>query len=114
MAGGQKEKNMEQKFESQKIRKDGLSIKILNATQVQGAGNTFSRFLTSLGGKVIGIGNQKEEVERCNIKTGETNVKAAIVLYLKNKFNCEVTTTQENLDADIIVIVGDYFAQRWN
>lgn len=108
------ERFMEQKFESQKIRKDGLSIKILNATQVQGAGNTFSRFLTSLGGKVIGIGNQKDEVERCKIKTGETNVKAGIVLYLKNKFNCEVATTQENLDADIIVIVGDYFAQRWN
>lgn len=54
-------------FESEKIKKEGLSIGIYNATEIPGLAEKAARIITNMGGRVIFTSNAPEKVTKSTI-----------------------------------------------
>ncbi len=107
------ERFLEQKFEDAQIRLDGLTIRIFNSTDTAGIGQKFARFVTRIGGKVIAVGNQKDDEAHCRVFLRKELDQKRIVQFLQKEFNCTLSLTPNNLGADLMITVGNSFADRW-
>ncbi len=101
------------RFEDVQVRKDGLTVKVFNTTSVSGIGQNFGRFINAFGGKVIAIENKNQKEPACQVVTSQQNKAKVLVLYLERSFDCSIHITSESLDADVYVMVGKAFADRW-
>jgi len=104
---------LEQKFERAEVREQGLLIKVYNATQTPRVGYKFARFITNYGGKVLLIDNIDEAVERCSVTTTSQAEEGLLVDFVIETFACTKSVSNEPLDADVIVKVGDVYGTRW-
>ncbi|HCS79475.1 TPA: hypothetical protein DIV55_07130 [Patescibacteria group bacterium] len=104
---------LEQKFENPLARSDGLTMQIVNTTDVTGVGSNFAKYLNHYGGKVIAVVNDIPTIPNCEVKVNAAHENAQIVKYLVNEFMCTKLLTTDTLEADIEVLVGQVFADRW-
>lgn len=99
----------------QEIREESLKIGILNSTGESGLGNRVGRLINNLGGVVIDIGNQDQQLDHCLIKTKKENINKKTVQHLRKIFSCKL---EENdlLESrvDVIFIVGRDYWQKLN
>lgn len=99
----------------EEIREESLKIGILNSTGESGLGNRVGRLINNLGGAVIEIGNQDQELDHCLIKTKKENLNKKTVGRLRKIFSCQL---EENdlLESrvDVIFIVGRDYWQKLN
>lgn len=103
----------ERTFEEAAVRSESLSIAVHNTTEVSGVGQQFARFISTLGGDVIALGNEAEDVSNCIVELTEAHKNATLVKFLKSEFECELAYVESVEGADIKIKVGTYFATRW-
>ena len=107
------EEYLEQKFENSQARNDALTIQIVNTTGVTGVGSNFAKYLNHYGGKVIAVVNNATPIANCEVKVNTSHENSQIVRFLTQEFGCTKLITAETLEADVEVLVGQIFADRW-
>ena len=107
------EEYMEQKFEDAQVRSDALTMQIVNTTGVTGVGSQFAKYLNHYGGKVIAVANDTPSIKNCQVKVNAPHANSQIVNYLTREFLCTLSITGDSLEADVQVLVGETFANRW-
>ena len=95
-------------FESE-IRKEEVSIEILNGTDHSGLAQKAARIVSNIGGKVIRVGDNEEKVKKCQLKAGKQMFKSFTFLKIKKIFDCQVL---EKEGLDLIVIIGDDYQRK--
>lgn len=107
------EEYMEQKFENSRARTEALTIRIINTTGVTGVGSNFANYLNHYGGKVIAITDTATRVPNCEVVVRVAHENSQIVNFLVHEFQCLKTLSEKTLEADMEVLVGQSFAERW-
>jgi hypothetical protein len=85
------EKIISQFFLDERIKKEDLSVSILNKTEHLGLANKAARIIGNIGGRVIQIANQKQDGQdgRCQIKSEKKYKKSYTVKKLIKIFDCQ-------------------------
>lgn len=104
---------IESKFTQELVRTENLTVSVHNTTGTAGAGNKFARFIANIGGKVLMVENDTAEIEGCQIRLKQQHAQSVLAKYLQKEFDCEILNSEEGDVADIVVLVGKYFAKRW-
>lgn len=104
---------LNQDFEELTILKEGLSIAVLNGSEVPGLATRASRIISNDGGKVIQVAESSLKVVDCVIYVSQKYEKYYTVQRIKETFHCDVSFEQiEESRADIAVVIGnDYHLQ---
>lgn len=103
---------LEQKFENNDIRTKGVLVSIYNTTNTSEVGQRFARFVSNFGGKVISVANDYKPNKKCIILVKSDYQYSPLTKLLQINFGCEIEI-DEITQADIVVYVGDLFADRW-
>jgi hypothetical protein len=92
------------------LKKDNLTIEILNSTGVPGLADKTARILNNIGTRVVSTGNMETEIQKSLLK-GNKNLKSTKTAgIVKKLFNCDWQDTDESGRADLTLIIGhDYF-----
>lgn len=91
-------------FVDEKIKKEDLTIVVLNATDQPGLANKGARLIRNIGGRVVGIGDT--ENEKCEIRSGKKHKNTYTVRKLSRIFNCRWEGEDlENQRAEIVLIL---------
>ncbi len=102
-----------QKFEEVKIREEALTVTIKNTTSVSGIGQKFARFVASIGGKILRVGNEESDINKCQLRLAEVNRTKLLVRFLMEEFGCTISDRLETDEEEVVVIIGQSFASRW-
>lgn len=105
---------VEQIFADPEIRVEGLRLEIRNTSGVAEVGHKFARFLTNVGGTVIGVGNETGDLENCLIRVNEANSAKKIIRFVREEFGCGNEELAESDKADAILLLGTSFGRRWS
>jgi hypothetical protein len=104
-------------FQDRRLREEGLSLEILNATDHNGLAQQASRLLEKAGGRVVRLGDVDKNVEHCQLLTKD-EAESYTVFWLAKVFQCsfkkeEATTAR----GDIVLILGEEYwkrgSERW-
>ena len=99
-------------FFEPEIRKEGVSVEVLNGTNHSGLGKKAARIITNLGVKVIKVADSEEKVEQCQIKgTGEV-LRSFALSKIKKVFDCQVVEDEKN--EQILIIGSDYYKKLFS
>jgi hypothetical protein len=95
-------------FEDEKIRRDGLSITILNTTKTPGLGQKIARRMGRLGFLVVTVANDNHPVKRCQISGQAEMLKKESAVVLQHEWDCQIVPMQTwNAQTDLIVRIGE-------
>jgi len=108
----------EKLFTDSKIVQEGLTVIVLNTTQITGLGNLASRILVNLGSRLINIGNAEPEREKTTMVARKEIYNSYTFKVLKKIFNAEAIEGEiEGGRADIGIYLGkDYWKmlnEKW-
>lgn len=104
-----------QLFEDEKIRTENLALSILNGTDQFGLAKKAARLISNLGGRVVEIGDWREDVPRCELKGVKSKIKTYTAQKLKSIFNCQWTGDDlAGHRADLVIILGEDYWQKLN
>ncbi len=104
---------LNQDFEELTILKEGLSIAVLNGSEVPGLATKASRIISNDGGKVIQVAESSLKVVDCVIYVSQKYKKYYTVQRIKETFHCDVAFEQiEESRADIAVVIGNDYHQQ--
>ncbi len=104
---------LEQKFEDRRIREEAISVTVKNTTDISGVGQKFTQIITNLGGKVLTVGNEKNDISGCQLEVKPAASKARLVEYLIREYHCQKISLTTEGGTDVFVRVGKLFAERW-
>ena len=96
-------------FLEPEIRKEKISIEVLNGTDYPGLAKRAARIITNIGGKVVRVGDSKERPKECQIKGGEKALKSFTFFKIKKIFNCRVFKEERE---DLSLTVGESYPQK--
>jgi hypothetical protein len=92
------------------LKKDNLTIEILNSTGVPGLADKTARILNNIGTRVVSTGNMETEIQKSLLKGNKNLKNTKTVEIVKKLFNCDWQDTDESGRADLTLIIGhDYF-----
>ena len=99
-------------FFEPEIRKEKISVEVLNGTDCSGLGKKAARMITNLGAKVVKVADGEEKVEQCQIKGNEKALKSFTSSKIKKIFGCqEIKSEKEEL---ILIIGADYYRKLFS
>lgn len=103
-------------FSDRRVRDEALKIEILNATKYGGVANEVARLLDNTGGVVIGINNAEVKSQKSKIKSQDEKIKNSYTVKKLEKILGIETEAGEMTDsrADILIILGEDYYQRWH
>lgn len=87
------------------IEKDKQTIRIVNATDINGLGNRLARFITNMGGNVIIVATEDSPRKKSSISYFDK--KTYTVERLQKVLGYEVVKEQNNAISDIIIVIGE-------
>lgn len=90
------------------IRKENLTVELLNSTNQPGLAQQASRMIANLGGNVVKIGNQEGEIGKCQIFGPESET----VMKLVKIFACEKKSSLLESRAQVVIILGREYLLR--
>lgn len=97
-------------LEVDSIRREKFRIRVVNTTDIVGLANRAARFLNRVGMTVVAVENERSVQKECTMNTIWATVS---VQFIRNAFNCATTTTDLDERADVIVRLGEDYAQRF-
>ena len=102
-------------FSDRQIREEALKIEILNATEQPGLANQLARLINNIGGGVISINNAESASWRTKVKiTNEEWKDFYTVKKLEKILGIEAEVGEmENSRADLLIILGTDYWQKW-
>lgn len=103
-------------FSDRRVRDEALKIEILNATKYVGVANEVARLLDNIGGVVIGINNAEVKSQKSKIKSQDEKIKNSYTVKKLEKILGIEAETGEMGDsrADLLIILGEDYYQRWH
>ena len=99
-------------FFEPEIRKEGVSVEVLNGTNHPGLGKKAARIITNLGVKVIKVADSEEKVEQCQIKGAGKVLRSFTLSKIKEVFDCQVVEDEKN--EPILIIGNDYYKKLFS
>jgi len=100
-------------FQERKLREENLTIEVINTTQFPGLAERGARLLNNLGVEVVGVNNQEEKTNRCQL-VGEGKLKNNYsAKFIRQIFDCQWQDSQEEGRADLILILGEAYQQKF-
>jgi len=84
------------------VADEAASVKIINGSQVPGAGALFKRLVTNLGGRVVGVDSQKSSATIIKVSTDKKKLATKISRFLDTKVERE----KGEPAADVVIILG--------
>ena len=100
-------------FQEKKLREENLTIEVINTTQFPGLAERGARLLNNLGVEVVGVNNQEEKINRCQL-IGEKELKNNYsVKFIRQIFDCQWKDFQEEGRADLILILGEDYRKKF-
>jgi len=105
---------LKESFFEPEIRKENISIKVLNGTNHSNLAEKAARLVTNLGAKVDKVGDSEEKVTETQIKANQQAKKSFTLAKIKEIFAAEVkfSTTLEQDEEEIILIIGEDYYQK--
>ena len=104
-------------FQDEQIRKENLSVRILNGTGKPGLSQRYARFVSNLGAHVVEIGNaERSDVEKTYIITTKPKIKDAYTTErLAKLLNSSIMEEISDKGlSDIVIIIGaDYWKRLY-
>lgn len=93
---------------------EGLAVRIINTTDINGLGSQVSRIINGLGARVIEVTNAQGAVNRCLISANENAKSSYTVIRLQQIFDCQLVDLPLADDrADIELKTGWEQARAW-
>lgn len=100
-------------FENQKIREEGLSVEVRNATDRPFLAQKASRTLSNLGVKVVRVGNSNVNEPRCVVYGSEDLKKTETAKTIRALFNCSFITDEQGRSIeDLEVVIGESYSEK--
>jgi hypothetical protein len=106
------EKIISQFFFDERIKKEDLSLSILNKTEHLGLANKAARIISNIGGRVVQVSNQKQETQdgHCQVKSEKKYKKSYTVEKLIKIFNCQWLEEESSSQrAQVNLYVGENY-----
>jgi hypothetical protein len=100
-------------FEDERIRQEGYSVALYNTTHMPSLANRAARILSTLGMLVVSVGNQEEEVTRCEMLADAAAIQSFTGQAITAIFHCEGKPPRSDKRADIEVFIGSDYASRF-
>ncbi len=101
-------------FQDRRLRKEGLSVEILNATDHNGLAQKAGLFLEKAGGRVVRLGDAGQNEEQCQLLS-QGEIESYTAFWLAKVFQCPLK--KQILPAargDIVLILGEEYWKRGN
>ena len=100
-------------FEIESVRRERLTIRVVNTTTTPGLAERMARKVSRIGGNVVRTGNEEVSVEDCQIRASRDVLKSKTVAVLAALFGCvELASTAEQY-SDLTVAVGRAYEARF-
>lgn len=101
-------------FAETEIKKENLSVSVLNATSFSGLAQAGSRYALNLGSQVIEVADWSQKSPNCQILAEEKLTHSRTYQRLKKTFDCRYGgKDKDSHRADLVLILGeDYFKKR--
>jgi len=100
-------------FQERRLREENLTIEVINTTQFPGLAERGARLLNNLGVEVVGVNNQEEKINRCQL-IGEEKLKNNYsAKFIRQIFDCQWKDSQEEGRADLILILGEDYRKKF-
>lgn len=94
------------------LRKEKLSIEILNATNKPGLAERASRIVGNIGGEVVWVGNYETQSEKCKVQSAKEKKDSYTVRKLMKVFACLWEEKGEEGRGDISLLLGEDYWQK--
>jgi len=105
-------------FIDEELKKEDLTVAVLNKTEHLGLANNASKIIDNIGGRVVQVGSlhdQTETNESCEIKSEKKYKNSYTVNKLKQIFDCHWSEGEENKQrARILLLVGEAYWAKLN
>lgn len=95
-------------FESE-IRREKISIEVLNGTDSPGLAQRAARIITNLGGKVSQVKDNKKKVEKCQIEGDLRVLKSVTFFKIQKIFDCQVFKEEKE---GLSLIIGESYQKK--
>lgn len=96
------------------LKKENLSIEILNGTSFAGLAEKGARLLTNIGGEVVAVGNSEAGSEKCEVRSFKDKKNSYTVRKIMKVWNCNWQEKKEEGRAEITLILGEDYWQKLN
>lgn len=94
------------------LKKENLSIEVLNGTLHPGLAEKGARLLTNIGGEVVAVGNSEEASQKSKVKSPKSKRNSYTISKIKRIFTAEWEEKKEEGRAEITVILGEDYWQK--
>lgn len=94
------------------IRKERLSIEVLNGTEYSNLAQQFSRLLTNIGGVIIGVGNTNNFGGLCQVSGSKVSLASYTAKKITKTFGCQIDINEKISRSDLEVTVGKQFWEK--
>lgn len=98
------------------IRTEALSVAIYNTTAIPSIGTRASRQLAKVGMQMVFVGNREEGIPHCVVAASEDTLQSKTAQFIRKTYGCTCKVSQEEgkeIGADIVVLLGQSFAERF-
>jgi len=96
------------------LKKENLSIEVLNGTSHRGLAERAARLLTNIGGRVVWVGNSELQIANCRLQIEKNKKRAYTVKKISKIFNCQLEEKKEEGRAEITLTLGEDYWQKLN
>jgi hypothetical protein len=97
-------------FEDDRIRKEALSVAMYNTTQTPALANRAARLLANSGVLVLSVGNESQEVSRCQVQGDKSILSSQTAIVIAEILDCDRVPSKEERRTDLSVRVGTAYA----
>ncbi len=103
-------------LEDEAIRKEGISVAVYNTTQSPFLGTQAARLLEHMGVRVVEVGNDSPQVDRCTLWGGKKVLRSATGVFIRHVYDCLAVEGEDangQRRADLIVRLGSRYQARF-
>jgi len=105
-------------FADEKIKKEDLTIAVLNKTEKIGLANKAAKLISNIGGRVVNIGVQIPDTDKkdgCELKSEKKYKNSYTVKKLSKIFNCQwVGESDDKQRSMVVILLGNDYWSRLN
>jgi len=100
---------LQDSFFELEIRKEKISVEVLNGTDYSGLGQRIARIIANIGGKISKVGDSQEKIGKCQIKGDDQALKSFTLFKIKKIFDCQVLKGEKD---GLILVIGDDYPKK--
>lgn len=100
-------------FEDERIRRESVTVAVLNTTSMPSLGSRAARFLTNIGVSVVSVGNDTPEADVCTIAGSQAARVSVSAKVIASVFGCIEDAVTPSDRADLTVRIGKSYTKRF-